>query len=41
MFFGWGFFCSLGSMGVSFGFLVFGVFGFCVCVGPCRFSSVS
>jgi len=32
MFFGWGFFfCSLGSMGVSSGFWIFGVFGFCVC----------
>jgi hypothetical protein len=27
-------------MGVSSRFWVFGGFGFCVCVGPCGFSSV-
>jgi hypothetical protein len=44
MFFGWGIFwdvfCSLGFMGVSSGFWVFGAFGICVCVGSCGFSSV-
>jgi hypothetical protein len=35
------FFCSLGFMGVSSGFWIFGGFGYCVCVGPCGFSSVS
>jgi len=36
-----GFFCSLGFMGVSSGFWVLGGFGYCVCVGPCGFSSVA
>jgi len=40
MYLGGRFFCSLGFMGVSSGFWVFGGFGYCVCVGPCGFSSV-
>jgi hypothetical protein len=36
----WDVFCSLGFMGVSSGFWVFGAFGICVCVGSCGFSSV-
>jgi hypothetical protein len=36
----WDVFCSLGFMGVSFGFWVFGAFGICVRVGSCGFSSV-
>jgi hypothetical protein len=34
------FVCSLGFMGVSSGFWVFGGFGYCLCVGLCGFSSV-
>jgi hypothetical protein len=37
----WDVFCSLGLLGVSSGFWVFGGFGFCACVGSCGLAGCS